>query len=151
MKKLSRAIAFAAEAHRDVLDKGGKPYILHCLAVMNFAMLITQDEDVLCAAVLHDTIEDTDVTRKQIMDLFGWKVLRTVQYVTKRDGESREDFIKRACSTVESAIVKACDIKHNSDLSRIKGITTKDEDRAKRYAQEYIFVRQRLQDFDIFI
>lgn len=56
MKLLALAIAITAEAFKNTLDKGGQPYVLHCLRVMNN---VQGDEDVKCAAIMHDLIEDT--------------------------------------------------------------------------------------------
>ena len=57
MKLLALAIAITAEAFKNTLDKGGKPYILHCFRVMNNTQ---GDEDIKCAAIMHDLIEDTN-------------------------------------------------------------------------------------------
>lgn len=56
MNKLAQAIAFAANVFSEVTDKGGKPYILHCLRVMN--SVDQNDEELMIIAVLHDVAED---------------------------------------------------------------------------------------------
>lgn len=57
MNKLALAISITAKAFENKLDKGGQPYILHCLRVMN---AVDDDEDTKCGAVMHDLMEDTD-------------------------------------------------------------------------------------------
>jgi (p)ppGpp synthase/HD superfamily hydrolase len=54
---LGIAIAMASEAFKYTVDKGGEPYIMHCLRVMNAVKHL--GEDVMCAAVMHDLVEDT--------------------------------------------------------------------------------------------
>lgn len=66
MKLLALAIAITSEAFKNTLDKGNQPYILHCLRVMNN---VQGDEDVKCAAIMHDLIEDTNYTFAQLTSL----------------------------------------------------------------------------------
>ena len=64
---LDDAIKFAGIAHKGMVRKGGnQPYIFHPLEVLNIASLITLDDDILCAAILHDTVEDTPATIEDI-------------------------------------------------------------------------------------
>ena len=81
MNRLSEAILLAVEAHGDTLDKAGRPYILHPLAVMLDPSLTTEDEQIV--AVLHDTLEDTNITEKDILDKFGFTILNGVQSVSR--------------------------------------------------------------------
>ncbi len=78
---IDQAIRFAALAHKGMVRKGnGQPYIFHPLEVLNLVSLMTLDDDVLCAAVLHDTVEDTDATIDDITREFGEHVARLVAY-----------------------------------------------------------------------
>ena len=76
MSKLNEAVAFASLMHEGQVRKvTGLPYILHPLEVLTIvAKLLPNDEDAMCAAVLHDTVEDTPVTLKQIETRFGTRV-----------------------------------------------------------------------------
>ena len=75
MTKLRKAIEFAMDAHADATRKGkSRPYILHPLEAMNIAASLTEDEEVLAAAVLHDVVEDTDVKEAEIREAFGDRV-----------------------------------------------------------------------------
>lgn len=79
MNLLDRAINYATEKHSgDVRKMEGTPYILHPLEVASIVGTITRDEEIIAAAVLHDTVEDTDATLPEIMELFGPRVAELV-------------------------------------------------------------------------
>lgn len=79
MSKLDNAIAFAVEAHGGMKRKGKeRPYILHPLEAMLIVSELCEDEDVLAAAVLHDTVEDTAVTTDELERSFGSRVASLV-------------------------------------------------------------------------
>ncbi len=82
--RLNEALRFAIAAHAGMVRKQeARPYILHPLEVTAIAGTITGDEDVLCAAVLHDTVEDTTVTPQQIQAAFGLRVAALVASETE--------------------------------------------------------------------
>ena len=75
MDKLNEAIKFAIDAHRCQTRKlDGGPYILHPMEVAVIVGGLTRDEDVICAAVLHDVVEDTPVTLEEVERTFGKRV-----------------------------------------------------------------------------
>ncbi len=79
MSKLDEAIKFAVDAHAGQLRKiRNTPYILHPLEAASIAGMLTKDEDIICAAVLHDVVEDTDRTLDEIRELFGERVAQLV-------------------------------------------------------------------------
>lgn len=79
MKKLERAFVFACRAHEGMIRKGfNQNYIYHPMEVLSLASIITNDEDVLCAAMLHDTVEDTATTLEDIEEHFGPRVKQLV-------------------------------------------------------------------------
>ena len=84
LDKVKRAYRFAADFHRDQRRRSGEPYINHPVEV---ALILSQDLhmdcDSICAALLHDTVEDTPATLSQISDLFGETVAELVDGVTK--------------------------------------------------------------------
>ena len=87
---LEDAIIFATKAHAGTKRKGkNRPYILHPLEVMTIVGGITDDEDVLAAAVLHDTVEDTDVTREDIERSFGPRIASLVAAESENKREDR--------------------------------------------------------------
>ena len=81
--RLEKAIAVATKAHEGQLRKTGEPYIIHPLAVMKILQEWNMDEDTVIAGVLHDTVEDTDLTLKEIEEQFGKDVAFLVNGVTK--------------------------------------------------------------------
>ena len=79
MTRLSEAIAFAARCHDGMLRKGtDTPYIVHPMEAAAIAAALTNDEDILCACVLHDVAEDCGVTESELAERFG---VRTAQLV----------------------------------------------------------------------
>lgn len=84
MTLLDQAIIFAVQAHAGAQRRDGHtPYILHCTEAAAIAATLTQDQEVLAAAVLHDVIEDTDVTFKTLSDKFGPRVAGLVQNMSE--------------------------------------------------------------------
>ena len=91
---LDRAIIFAVKAHAGTERRGkGFPYIVHPMEAMEIVASITPDQELLAAAALHDTVEDTDVTIEQIREEFGPRIASVVE--TESDvvpaGVSEED------------------------------------------------------------
>jgi len=82
-KKVYEAFIFAAEAHDGVMRKDGSPYITHPLEVARTLADLHMDADVICAALLHDVIEDTTFSKQNIIDVFGKSTARLVDGVTK--------------------------------------------------------------------
>lgn len=91
---IERALEFALEAHKGQVRKGSTtPYIVHPMETALIAMTLTKDQDIIIAALLHDTIEDTDCSAKEIEDAFGSRVLRLVQAESenKRRGQDASE------------------------------------------------------------
>lgn len=82
-EKLKRAYEYANTAHKGVKRKSGEPYIIHPIEVALILSDLRMDVDTLCAALLHDTIEDTDTTAAALEEQFGAQVSQLVQGVTK--------------------------------------------------------------------
>ena len=78
-----KALKFATDAHSGTERRGkGFPYIIHPMEAVTIVATITSDPELLAAAILHDTVEDTDVTLEQICELFGERVATLVQHET---------------------------------------------------------------------
>ena len=130
MSTLERAIVIAAEAHANVLDKAGQPYILHPLRVM----LRLESEEERIAAVLHDVVEDTAWTLERLREEdFAPAIVAAVNALTRRTGESYEDFVRRAARDPLARRVKLADLADNMDLSRIPRPTARDRERQEKY------------------
>lgn len=83
LKKVLKAYEYANDHHKGQLRQSGEPYIIHPLTVCYILAQLHADEDTLCAALLHDTLEDTDSTYEEIEELFGHDVAVLVDGVTK--------------------------------------------------------------------
>lgn len=91
---LDRAIIFAVNAHHNTERRGkGFPYIVHPMEAVEIVATITPDQELLAAAALHDTIEDTDVTVEQIREAFGDRIAELVHAESDQftEGVSEED------------------------------------------------------------
>ena len=130
MSLIEKAIAIAVEAHKGQEDKAGDPYILHPLRVM--FQMETREEMVV--AVLHDVLEDTPITPDQLRENgFSETVLEALDSVTKRAGETYEDFVRRAALHPIGKKIKLADLRDNMYLSRLEEITDNDIKRVKKY------------------
>ena len=129
---LERAIEIAARTHAGQVDKGGAPYILHPLRVMLRVAPGAQQ----IVAVLHDVVEDSDVTFEDLeREGFSAEVINGLRAVTKVEGESYEDFVARAALDPVGKKVKLADLMENSDLSRIAEPSQKDLERVEKYGR----------------
>jgi len=136
---LGQAIALAAKAHEGQTDKGGHAYILHPLRVMNG--LKSTDKELCAIAVLHDTIEDSDITLEELEELgFPIRVIAGVRALTHNKGEPYQDYIERAACNSDALLVKMQDLRDNSDITRLKGITERDFTRMKKYHKAWAFL-----------
>jgi Guanosine polyphosphate pyrophosphohydrolases/synthetases len=91
---LDRAIVFAVNAHHNTERRGkGFPYIVHPMEAVEIVATITSDQQLLAAAALHDTIEDTDVTVEQLRAEFGERIASLVHAESDQftEGVSEED------------------------------------------------------------
>lgn len=132
MSTLERAIAIAAEAHAGQTDKGGQPYVLHPLRVM--LRVATESERI--AAVLHDVVEDSDVSLEALSAQgFSDDVVCAVEALTKRPGETRLAAAHRAAANAIARVVKLADNAENLDVSRIPEPTPGDLARLVEYRQ----------------
>lgn len=139
---LDKAISYAATAFQGKMDKGGKPYILHCLHVMN-KVACHNDEELMIIAVLHDIVEDTDWELKSLIDAgFSERVILGVQTLTHKKGVSYDDYIKAIALSDDARLVKLEDLKHNSDITRMKGLRKKDFDRLEKYHRSYEYLKK---------
>lgn len=110
MSDLNTAIKIAVDAHEGQVDKAGEPYVLHPLRVM---LAMDNDRDRI-VAVLHDVVEDSDkIGLGDILALFGEGIWAAVDAVTRRDGETYTDFIKRASTNEIGRRVKIADLRDN--------------------------------------
>lgn len=134
-----KAIAIATEAHKGQVDKAGADYITHPLRVAE--MLGKVEEKIV--AVLHDTIEDTFVTPEYLLEQgFPQEIVDGVLAVTHREGESYEDFVKRAATNPLGKAVKMADLEDNMDIRRLNyPMNEWDFERLNKYLKAYKYLK----------
>lgn len=136
MALLEKAIAIAVEAHQGKKDRAGQPYILHPLRVM--FRVETEDERIV--AVLHDVVEDHgDVWPMDRLRQAGFPphLLEALDCVTKRPGESYQQFVERSASNPIARRVKLADLEDNMDIRRMSGVSEEARERLNRYLAAY--------------
>lgn len=149
-QQLSNMIVLATQRHDGQFDRGGMPYILHCLKVMHYTK--SDDMEVMMMACGHDLFEDTftDIESGSAFLRargFSDRVINGIAALTKIESEAYEDYKKRVMANRDAVIVKMADLRHNSDIRRLKGITEKDIRRMERYHQFYLELKERLSEF----
>lgn len=110
------SVAMAAIAHKGQTRWGGALYITHPMRVA--LSLTSKGELVMTVGMIHDVVEDTkgeknEITLKDIREIFGDVVADAVDSVTKRDGESYEDFVRRSSENKIGKLVKMADLEDN--------------------------------------
>ena len=121
---LDRAIEFAVRAHAGTERRGkGFPYIVHPLEAMAIVATITPDQELLAAAALHDTVEDTDVTLDQIRNEFGERVAGLVMIESVGDDEGTwHERKKKAIDRIAGASYDAKIVAMGDKLSNMRAI-----------------------------
>jgi (p)ppGpp synthase/HD superfamily hydrolase len=135
MPTLEDAIALAVDAHRGQVDRVGQPYILHPLRVM-FRLHRELDKIV---GVLHDVVEDSELTLDDLRRQgYSEEVVEALDGVTRREGETYEEFVGRSLAHPVSRRVKLADLDDNMDIRRLsQSLTDKDFERLKRYRRAW--------------
>ncbi len=138
---LSKAIAIAAEGFKDKRDKGGEPYILHCLRVMN--ALHTRDEELQSIAILHDCVEDGVCSFQDLQKYeFSHRVIRAVDVLTHRkEDDYLKVYIKKVSLNQDARLVKLADLEDNSRITRLKGLGKSDFERIEKYHIAYTYLK----------
>lgn len=109
------AAKIAEEAHRGQYDKGGMPYIFH---PMHLAAQMP-DEYTAAVALLHDVMEDTDITEAELAAQFPLRVMNALRLLTHDPQEDYLSYVRRIRENPDAAAVKLADLRHNSDISRL--------------------------------
>jgi (p)ppGpp synthase/HD superfamily hydrolase len=147
MKKghmLATMLVIVTNAHDGQFDKGGAPYILHPLKVMHY--LKSDDEELMCIALGHDVIEDTSVTFKDLRDAgISERVIAGIRAMTKQPGQTLEEYKEQIFASPDAMKVKMADLRHNSDIRRLKGVTEKDIARMAKYHQFYLEIKAKIE------
>ena len=146
MKKgelLAKMLVIATNAHAGQFDKGGLPYILHPLKVMHY--LKTDDEELQCIGLGHDVIEDTSVTYKDLREAgMTDRIINGIRALTKLPGQTLEEYKEGVFANVDAMRVKLSDLRHNTDIRRLKGVTEKDLQRMAKYHVFFLEIELKL-------
>jgi hypothetical protein len=128
-----KAMRIAYEAHHGQTDLAGVPYIYHPAHLAE----AFSDEITVCAALLHDVVEDTDWTFEDLRrEGFSEKVIEAVQLLYHEKGTDYQPYIKNICQArnMPAMLVKLSDMIHNSDLTRMASPHEEDFDRKVKYS-----------------
>ena len=136
-------------AHHGQCDKGGNAYFTHPFRVSKevknyFTWKHTEFDKFIaeCVALLHDVIEDSDITADDLVNEgFEHAIVNRVVRMTRKEGESYMDYIKRIGEDNICRLVKMCDLKDNMDITRLENVTDKDFDRLKKYHKAYKYLK----------
>ena len=156
-RRVEQAVELATKAHEGQSRRTGEPYIIHPLAVKKILEEWGMDEDTIVAGVLHDTVEDTDVTLEQIKEEFGETVAQLVDGVTKLGKirknmkdldtylpETKDNFLRLMIATgndIRVLIIKLADRLHNA-----RTLSALPPDKQKKIATETLEIFAPLAD-----
>lgn len=145
MKKgelLNRMLVLATVKFEGKYDKAGQPYILHCLKVMYYTK--TEDEELQCIALGHDLIEDTDVTPEYLLSVgFTDRIVSGIVAMSKvKENFSQDVYMMQLRTNKDAARVKLADLRHNSDIRRLKDVGPKEIARLTKYHAMYLELRE---------
>jgi (p)ppGpp synthase/HD superfamily hydrolase len=142
-----KAVFIAAREHLGVRDKGGHAYILH---PMRIAMrLRTSDEELMSIAILHDVIEDSKLTFEDLKaEGFSDRVIAALKLLTHQKGVSYDDYIDGMRGNRDALLVKREDLRDNSDITRLKGVSEKDFERMNKYIRSFAKVEAYLKELE---
>ena len=119
------AMKIAFDAHLNQVDKSGVPYVYHPIHLAE--QMETEEECIV--ALLHDTVEDTDITFEELEKDFSYTVIQALKLLTHDPSVEYMDYVKEIKSNPIARKVKLADLRHNSDLTRMSNPTEKDVER----------------------
>lgn len=139
IKLLKTAYQIASEAHVKQKDKAGKPYIYHPLYVAS--KVKGTNEKVV--ALLHDVIEDSNITYEDLISKgIPTELAAEVLLLTKDKGTDYFEYLSKVKNNEVAKHVKLADLEHNSNLNRLKHITSKDYARKQKYDKAIKYLRE---------
>ena len=132
-----KALQIAVRAHKGQKDKAGHDYILHPIRVSERC----DDPRAKIVALLHDTIEDTDVTADYLREEgFTEEIVEALLAVTRREGEEYDDYVRRAAQNELGRMVKRADLEDNMDIRRLPELTDRDVERLRKYLRAWQYI-----------
>lgn len=140
----NKAMKLAYDAHHGQLDVNGVPYIFHPFHVAEQM----PDEITTCTALLHDVVEDTDVTLEDLEGEFPPEVIDALRLLTHDDATDYFDYVRAICTNPVARTVKLADLDHNQDESRITDPDAVPPARLERWRKKYKKAREILEADD---
>ena len=128
--KLTRkAMIIAYNAHQNQFDKANIPYIYHPIHIAE-----QMDTELECiVALLHDVVEDTDITLNDLEKEFPQEVIDLLKILTHDKKIDYIEYIKKVKTNPIATKIKIADLKHNSDITRLENITPTDLKRIEKW------------------
>jgi (p)ppGpp synthase/HD superfamily hydrolase len=141
---VSIALKIAVNAHAGQYDKGGNSYILHPLKIMHY--LRSDDHELHAIALLHDVVEDSTITYSDLEQAgMTDRIIDAVRLLTKQRGQTQSEYLSGILTNKDAMLVKLADLRHNSDIRRLKGVTEKDIKRVQKYHEMYLTIKTALE------
>lgn len=142
MKLIEKSLQIALQAHTGQTDKAGQAYVLHPLRIM--AKMHTEEE--MSVALLHDVIEDSDISAASLLDSgIPIAIVDAVECLTKLDGENYAQFIQRVLTNRLAVKIKMADIEDNIQVLRMDSLSDADLERVKKYHTAWKTLKLSLQ------
>ena len=132
-----KAMIIAFNAHLNQIDKSGVPYIYHPIHVAE--QMDTEEECIV--ALLHDVVEDTDITFADLEKEFSPSVIEALKLLTRDKTVDYMEYVEKVKTNPIARKVKLVDLMHNSDESRLNAVTLKDEERHKKYIKAISIIK----------
>ena len=133
-----KALKISFNAHKDQTDKSGMPYVYHPFHLAEQM----DDEYSTCVALLHDVVEDTDISLDELSRVFPSEITDAVALMTHDDNVPYLDYVVRIKQNPIATKVKLADLEHNSDLTRLDKIDVKAIERLEEYKKAMEILRQ---------
>ena len=130
-KNTRKAMKIAYDAHHGQLDKSGVPYVYHPIHLAE--QMKTEEECIV--ALLHDVVEDTDITFEQLANEFSDTIIQALKLLTHDDSVDYMDYVRKLKHNAIARNVKLADLHHNSDVTRLDEMSEKDKLRNKKYSE----------------
>ena len=134
-----KAMEIAYKAHHGQVDKSGVPYIFHPIHLAE--QMDTEDECIV--ALLHDVVEDTEMTFEQLEKDFSETVIQALKLVTRDKNEDYMQYVEKIKMNPIAKKVKLADLHHNIDITRLEKMTIIDLKRNKKYEKAIKFLNEK--------
>ena len=130
--EIEQAFEFAKRLHEGQYRVSEEPYIIHPLQVAYILTTIDLDESTICAALLHDVVEDTNITLDDLKLFFEDNIIEALNLLTHKSNEDYFEYLKKIKTNPLAKAVKLNDLKHNMDITRFENPSERDYERIEK-------------------